>query len=162
MNIANIRKFSTPLVIGAGIFVATTGVFMFLTTTDLVRFAHEIIGVVFAVGIVLHILTNWRPFKRYFANRTVLIIVLAWGIGIGLLTTSVYRQGDVDTEDHVIERIEQTSVRLLAPVVGKEVRELMLQLRVDGFAVETPEMSVEQLAEHYNTDTEEILLSVFR
>ena len=38
--------------LSTGIFVATTGVFMFVTTTDLVRFAHEILGVCFAVAIV--------------------------------------------------------------------------------------------------------------
>ena len=69
MKISNIRQFSTPLIIGAGIFVATTGVFMFVTTIDLVRFAHEILGVCFAVAILLHIMTNWRPFKRYFFKK---------------------------------------------------------------------------------------------
>ena len=36
VNFSFIRGFSTPLIIGAGIFVAMTGVFMFVTTTDLV------------------------------------------------------------------------------------------------------------------------------
>ena len=35
-------------------------------------------------------------------------------------------------------------------------------MRVAGFAVETPEMSIEQLAEKHNVDTDEILLSIFR
>ena len=156
-----IRGFSTPLIIGTGIFVATTGVFMFLTTTDLVRFAHEIIGVGFAVAIILHILSNWRPFKRYFAQRSVVIIVLAWLMGIGLLTTSALQQGE-DAEEVVFERIEQTPIQLLAPVVGMEVSELVDQLSADGFVIETPEMSIEQLAETHTTDTEEILLSVFQ
>ena len=161
VNFSSIRGFSTPLIIGAGIFVATTGVFMFVTTTDLVRFAHEILGVCFAVAILLHILTNWRPFKRYFSHRAVIIIVLAWGIGIGLVTASVLRNVE-DPEEVVVQRIEQTSIRLLAPVVDMGERELMLHLRVAGFAVETPEMSIEQLAEKHEADTDEILLSIFR
>ena len=47
MRRLNIRRWSTPLIIGTDIFVATTGV---LTTTDLVRFAHEIIGVGSAIS----------------------------------------------------------------------------------------------------------------
>ncbi|MCY4568941.1 MAG: DUF4405 domain-containing protein [Candidatus Poribacteria bacterium] len=160
MRRLNIRRWSTPLIIGTGIFVATTGVLMFLTTTDLVRFAHEIIGVGFAIAIVLHILSNWVPFKRYFAQRAVIIIVLAWGIGIGLVTATVLQPTE-DAEEVVVERIEQTPIRLLAPVVGKGVRELVLHLRVAGFPVETPEMTVEHLAEKHNTDTEAILLLVF-
>ena len=134
---------------------------MFSTTTDLVRFAHEWLGICFAVGIVLHILTNWRPFKRYFARRSVVIIVLAWFIGIGLLTTSALQQ-EGDAEEVVFERIEQTPIQRLAPLVGVEVSQLLDQLAADGFSVETPEMSVEQLAEIHATDTDDILLSIFQ
>ena len=71
------------------------------------------------------------PFKRYFDQRAVIIIVLAWGIGIGLVTATVLRPTE-DAEEVVVERIEQTPIRLLAPVVGKDVRELMLYLRGAG------------------------------
>ena len=74
MKRINIRGFATPLIIGAGIFVALTGLIMFFITTDPFRFAHELVGLCFAVAIVLHILSNWRPFKRYFAQRAVMII----------------------------------------------------------------------------------------
>ena len=161
MKISNIRQFSTPLIIGAGIFVATTGVFMFITTTDLVRFAHEILGVCFAVAILLHIMTNWRPFKRYFFKRSVVIIVLALVIGISLVTNSALQQR-IDAEELVVERIEQTSIQMLAPVVGMQVNELVNQLGADGFVVDDPDMSVEQLADRHATDTEHILFLVFR
>lgn len=161
MRRLNIRRWSTPLIIGTGIFVAITGLFMFLTTTDLVRFAHEIIGIGFAIAIVLHILSNWVPFKRYFANRAVIIIVLAWGVGIGLVTATVLRSTE-DAEEVVVERIEQTPIHFLAPVVGVEVSVLMNQLKADGFIVQSSQMSIEQVAEQYNTATDDILLSVFR
>ena len=161
MKISNIRQFSTPLIIGAGIFVATTGVFMFVTTTDLVRFAHEILGVCFAVAILLHIMTNWRPFKRYFFKRSVVIIVLALVVGISLVTNSALQQR-VDAEELVVDRIEQTSIQLLAPVVGMEVSELVNKLGADGFAVESQEMSIEELADKHSIDTDRILLSVFQ
>ena len=161
MRRLNIRRWSTPLIIGTGLFVATTGLFMFLTTTDLVRFAHEIIGVGFAIAIVLHILSNWVPFKRYFAQRAVIIIVLAWGMGIGLVAATVL-QPTQDAEEVVVERIEQTPIQLIAPVVGMEVNALVERLKVDGYVIESPEMSIEQLTEKHEADTEEILLSVFR
>ena len=160
MKRINIRGFSTPLIIGAGIFVALTGLIMFFITTDPFRFAHELVGLCFAVAIVLHILSNWRPFKRYFAQRAVMIIAAAWLMGMVLVSISAFR-GSEDAEEVVVERIEQTSIELLAPVVGMEVNELVDRLRVDGYIVERPEMSVEQVAEKYNADTEDILLSVF-
>lgn len=160
MKRINIRGFSTPLIIGAGIFVALTGLIMFFITTDPFRFAHELVGLCFAVAIVLHILSNWRPFKRYFAQRAVMIIAAAWVIGIVLVSISAFREA-ADAEEVVVERIEQTSIELLAPVVDMEVNELVERLKVDGYIVERTEMSVEQVAEKYNADTEDILLSVF-
>ena len=70
MKKLNIRPFSTPLIIGAGIFSATTGLLMFFVSEDPFKFAHEIVGIGFAVAIVLHISTNWRPFQAVlFATR---------------------------------------------------------------------------------------------
>ena len=39
--------------------------------------------------------------------------------------------------------------------------ELVERLKVDGYVLESPEMSIEQLAEKYEADTEAILLLVF-
>ena len=121
MKNLKIRWLATPLIIGTGIFVATTGLLRFFVTADPFRFAHEIVGVGFAVGIVLHILSNWRPFTRYFSQKSAAgIIALGWVVGISLVTTSAIR-GEEDAEDRVVDQIEQTSIQLLAPVVGMEV-----------------------------------------
>ena len=55
----NIRPFSTPLIIGAGIFSSLTGLLMLLGAEDPLKFSHEIAGVAFSVAILLHISTNW-------------------------------------------------------------------------------------------------------
>ncbi len=161
MKNIKIRWLATPLIIGAGIFVATTGLLMFFVTSDPFRFAHEIVGVGFAVGIVLHILSNWRPFTRYFSQKSLGIIALGWVVGISLVTITVMR-GEEDAEERVVDQIEQASIQLLAPVVDIEVNALMDRLKQGGFAVDNPEMSIEQLADKHGRDTEEILLLVFR
>ena len=162
MKNLKIRWLATPLIIGAGIFVATTGLLMFFVTADPFRFAHEIVGVGFAVGIVLHILSNWRPFTRYFSQKSAAgIIALGWVVGISLVTISAIR-GEEDAEDRVVDQIEQTSIQLLAPVVGMEVSALVDRLKQGGFAIDDPEMSIEQLADRDGADTEDILLLVFR
>ena len=161
MKKINIRGLATPLIIGAGLFVALTGLIMFFLTSDPFRFAHELVGLCFAVAIVLHIQSNWRSFKRYFRQmRPVSIIAVAGLIGISLVVYSV-TQPHEDVEEVVVERIEQTSIALLAPIVGVEVNELLERLNGDGYGVEDTEMSVADIAKTYNADTEAILLSVF-
>ena len=162
MRNLNIRRWSTPLIIGTGIFVAITGLTMFFITEDPFKFAHELVGIGFAVAIVLHISSNWRPFKRYFSQRSaVSIITLAWLIAIGLVTTSAILDNG-ESEELIINQIEQTPIALLAPVVGMDVSELVDQLGDDGFVVDNPEMSIEQLADKHSADTDDVLLSVFR
>ena len=76
MKKLNIRRFATPLIIGAGLVSAITGLLMFFITEDPFLFAHEIVGLGFSVAILLHIYTNWRPFKKYFSQRSVIIIAV--------------------------------------------------------------------------------------
>ena len=162
MKNLKIRWLATPLIIGAGIFVAITGLLMFFVTGDPFRFAHEIVGVGFAVGIVLHILSNWRPFTRYFSQRGAIgIIALGWVVGISLVATTAI-QGTEDAEERVVHQIEQTPIQLLAPVVNMELGALVARLKADGLVVDDPKMSVEQLADKHGADTEDILLLIFR
>ena len=161
MKKLNIRPFSTPLIIGAGVFSATTGLLMFFVSEDPFKFAHEIVGIGFAVAIVLHISTNWRPFKRYFSQRGVIIIALALMMGVGMVISSaMLNRGE--PEELIMETIEQTSLDRLAPMIGMEPHELAQQLATDGFTVENPQMTVEQISEELGVDTDDILQSIFR
>lgn len=161
MKIRNLRNFSTPLIIGAGVVSAITGLLMFFTTEQPFLSAHEIVGLGFSVAILLHIYTNWRPFQKYFSQRSVIIIALAWLIGVGLIArTAIFSEGE--PEELIMEKMEQTSITRMAPIVDMDVETLMKRLGTDGFPVSDPEMSIEQLAEAHGAETDDILLSVFR
>ena len=60
----NTRPWSTPATIGAGIFVATTGLTMFFVTEEPFKFAHELGGLTFSAAIVLHVLSHRRSFTE--------------------------------------------------------------------------------------------------
>ena len=161
MKKTDIRRFATPLIIGAGLISAITGLLMFFITEDPFLFAHEIVGLGFSVAILLHIYTNWRPFKKYFSQRGVIIIALAWLIGVGLIArTAIFSEGE--PEELIMEKMEQTSITRIAPIVDMDVDTLVKQLGNDGYTVSDPETSIEQLAEQHDADTDDILLSVFR
>lgn len=161
MKKLNIRRFATPLIIGAGLVSAITGLMMFFLIEDPFLFAHEIVGLGFSVAILLHIYTNWRPFKKYFSQRGVIIIALAWLIGVGLIArTAIFSEGE--PEELIMERIEQTSLTRIAPIVDMQVETLIKRLGADGYTVSDPEMSIEALAEKHGADTDAVLLSVFR
>ena len=161
MKKLNIRRFATPLIIGAGIISAITGLLMFFTTEQPFLSAHEIVGLGFALAIVLHIYTNWRPFKKYFSQRTVIIIAVAWLIGIGMVArTAIFSEGE--PEELIMQKMEQTTITRMAPIVDMNVDTLVKKLGNDGYTVNDPEMSIERLAEEHGAETDDILLSVFR
>ena len=161
MKKINIRRFATPLIIGAGVISAITGLLMFFITEQPFLFAHEIVGLGFSVAILLHIYTNWRPFRKYFSQRSVIIIALAWLIGVGLIArTAIFSEGE--PEELIMERMEQTSITRMAPIVDMDVDTLVKQLGNDGYTVSDPEMSIEELADQHNAETDAVLLSVFR
>ena len=158
----NTRPWSTPATIGAGIFVATTGLTMFFVTEEPFKFAHELGGLTFSAAILLHVLSHRRSFMNYFRQRRALsIVVTAWAVGVSLVTaSSVLELGEADAL--VVARIDSAPLALLAPVVGMEVRQVVERLGAAGFVVEDPAMSIRQLAEQHGADTDDLLFLVFR
>ena len=161
MKKLNIRPFSTPLIIGVGIFSALTALLMLLGAESPLKFAHEVAGVAFSVAIVLHISTNWRPFKRYFLQCGIVITTLAWIAGVALVTTSSFL-GNREPDRLVVEKIEQASLSAVARVTGLSDNELVILLVNYGIAVEDTSLTIEQLADKLGVETDAILLSVFR
>lgn len=158
----SIRPWSTPITIGAGIFVAITGLTMFFVTEEPFQFAHELGGIAFSTAILLHVLSHRRSFMNYFRRRGALgIVVTVWAVGNGLVTaSSVLDIGEADTL--VVARIDSALLALLAPVVGLEVGQIVDRLGDAGFIVDDPEMSIQELAQQHGVDTDELLFLVFR
>ena len=59
-----VRKWATPLTIGAFFLMAATGILMFFNIDrGLTSGMHEWLSWLFLVGIVAHVIANFRPFK---------------------------------------------------------------------------------------------------
>lgn len=162
MRNLRIRHWSTPATIGAGIFVALTGLLMFFVAERPFKFAHELVGIVFSIAVVLHVLSHWRSFRRYFSERLALgVLVLVWTLAGGLVAASALRN-IADPEDLIVERMNGVPIELLAPVVGMETEELLERLADDGYTADEPGMSVRELADRHGAESDDVLLSVFR
>ena len=162
MKNLNTRRWSTPVTMGAGIFVAITGLLMFFVTESPFKFAHELVGIGFSVAVVLHVLTHWRSFSNYFVQRRAIgVLALAWSAGIGLVMASAML-GTGEPEELILDRIDRAPVNVLAPAIGMDVRELIDRLGSDGFVVDDPGMSIRQLAARYGAETDELLFGVLR
>ena len=147
---------------GAGLFVVITGLLMFFVAEQPFKFAHELVGIGFSAAVALHVLSHWRSFSNYFAQRgAVRVLALAWSMGVGLVVAStVLNTGDA--EELIVERMDSVPLAVLAPVAGLDVSELVDRLGAEGLVVDDPGMSVRQLAERHDAEADDILVSVFR
>ena len=138
MKNLNTRQWSTPVTMGAGIFVALTSLLMFFAAERPFKFAHELVGIGFSVAILLHASSHWRSFSNYFSQRSAVgVLALAWSMGVGLVMASTIPNTG-DPEELIVERIDTASVALLAPVVGMDVSELVDRFGDDGYEVDDP------------------------
>lgn len=161
MRNLRIRHWSTPAVIGAGIFVAVTGLLMFFVAERPFKFAHEL-GIAFSIAVVFHVLSHWRSFRRYFSERLAVgVLAVVWMAAGGLVAASILRNM-AEPEDLIVARMDGVPIELLAPVVGMEVEELVERLANDGYVADAPGMTVQELADRHGTESDDVLLSVFR
>jgi len=81
-------------------------------------------------------------------------------MGIGLVATStLLNTGDAE---ELIEKMSSVPLDVLAPVAGRDVTELLDRLGAEGFVVDDAGTSVRQLAEQYDAEADDILVSLFR
>ena len=72
------REWVTPLLTGAFALMAVTGILMFFhLDRGLNKTAHEWLGWVMVVAVLLHVAISWFGFKRYFTQGRVARTVLA-------------------------------------------------------------------------------------
>ena len=158
----NTRRWSTPLIMSAGLFSATTGLLMFFVVVAPFKMAHELVGVAFSAAILLHILSNFKPFRKYFTQRLGAgVIVLALAAAIGLLLLTMNDRSD-EARALILERVENAPVSVVATLVGMEPQELADRLRENGVEADDLEMSLQELAARHGADTEDILYPILK
>ncbi|TCM80982.1 uncharacterized protein DUF4405 [Rhodovulum steppense] len=68
---STLRKFATPLTIGASLLLGVTGILLFFhANTGLNKLAHEWVGLAFVAIVALHVAVNWRPFVAHLKRPT--------------------------------------------------------------------------------------------
>ncbi len=156
-----LRRWATPLTIGAFVLMTGTGLSMFFDwEPGLVTVIHQWFSWVFLVAIVAHIVLNYRPFKSYLKSLWGRASLAVFGV---LLFLSFFTWGKI-TGPQMKDRIEHSLVvapiSALAKVVSVPVDELLQRFAVNGFEA-TPEQSIHDLVVTYGGDENFPLAIVF-
>jgi len=141
------RPWSTPLVIASSVIVTVSGVMMFFHLGDeLVKGAHEWLGLLFAGGMLLHILNHWPAFKRYFSQRMAVVIMsVVMLAGSGFIAASAMNEGKHPVR-LVVDQVLELPLSRLALMQDRSLAEIEQVLATAGIKA-SAESSLEGLAQ---------------
>lgn len=144
MNLQSQRAWITPLVIGAFLLSAVTGLLMFFhLDTALNKAAHEWLSWVLVAGVGLHLGLNQLPFARHLKSRKAQAII---GVFALLLAASFAPLGPKEQPPFVrpVQALARAPLTVLAQVAGTDVAELQARLRAQGLSA-GPAQSIQEL-----------------
>lgn len=146
MNLNPHRPWITPVVIGAFLLSAVTGVLMFFhLDSGLNKVAHEWLSWLMVLGVVLHGLVNLPVFKRYFTQTTGKLVIGAFA---SLLLLSFIPGGNAGGEPGFappVRALAQAPLSVLAEVAGTSTESVKSRLQSAGIAVTSDQQSVADL-----------------
>ena len=149
------RKPATSLTIGLFLVMTISGLLIFFEFgTGGIRATHEWTSIAFTAAALMHVLVHQRPFTRYFKERTVAYILLAFSFG-GVLY--VQSRNDLYAAEETYQQVIHSDLSGLTPLLGKDIGSLKQKLSDMGLTVTDPSQSIIELAETHDRDVYDII-----
>lgn len=146
MNLNPHRPWITPLVMGAFLLTAMTGVLMFFhLDAGLNKLAHEWLSWAMVGGVLLHVLLNLAAFKRYFSQKTALLVMGVFALVLVLSFMPVAAKKKAPSHAGPVRALAQAPLPVLAQVLGKSPEDLQRDLEKAGLPVDSDSQSLQDL-----------------
>jgi hypothetical protein len=161
-NTDNMRKWATPLTIGAFILTGVTGIMMLLKIhSGMVKVVHEWLSLLLVIGTIFHVVANWRIFVNYFSNFKATVI-----IGIFILVTLVTMIPLGNDQKgipgfKVSEMLIRFPVSSLAEAAGHSTDEVSAIMNAEGITIERNDQSIGEIAQKNGRTPSQILDMIF-
>jgi hypothetical protein len=155
-------KFVTPLLIVSGVVVGLSGVLMFwhLEPRGL-KDVHELLGLVFVVVCVLHVINNIRPLKSQFARSRSLTLMSVSALVIVALWGTMWFVDSRSTKSvsgkAIIAKLQNAPLSASAPIFGLSSDEAVSKLRFNAIDARLSSQSIKQIAKSNNKTANDII-----
>lgn len=147
MNLSAQRPWITPVVMGAFLLSAVTGVLMFFhLDSGLNKTAHEWLSWAMVIGVGLHVLLNMPAFKRYLKQTTGRVVIGAFAVVLAL--SFIPAGGSSGSEPGFappVRALAKAPITVLAQVAGTSTEDVKTQLQAQGLTVTSDQQSVADL-----------------
>ncbi len=139
------REWTTPIIAGAFLLLAVTGVLMFFhAATGLAKELHEWVSWIFLAAAAVHLAVNFTPFKNYLAQRKGQMVVGAFAL---LLVVSLLPFGGSGEPPYVapLRSLGTAPLATLAQVAQTSPEQVVERLKKEGLAVQSAQQSLSEL-----------------
>lgn len=147
MNLSAQRPWITPVVMGAFLLSAVTGVLMFFhLDSGLNKTAHEWLSWAMVIGVGLHVLLNMPAFKRYLKQTTGRVVIGAFALVLAL--SFIPTGGSSGSEPGFappVRALAKAPITVLAQVAGTSTDDVRAKLQAQGLTVTSDQQSVADL-----------------
>jgi hypothetical protein len=145
MNIS--REWATPLTMGAFGLMAVTGILMFFhLDTGLNKTVHEWAGWVMVAGVALHAVANAKAFIRHLTASTkgrAIVVVFAVVLAGSFFSLPPSNKKPSAPPVVALKAIARAPLTSVAPLAGKSVDQLLVDLESAGIHVASSNESLE-------------------
>ncbi|EIJ33755.1 DUF4405 domain-containing protein [Thiothrix nivea] len=165
MDMTTLRRWATPMTIGAFLLMSVTGILMFFhIELGLIKVAHEWLSWLMVLAVGLHITLNWKMFSRYFSQKPAVAV-------IGLFTVVMVASMLVPAEERrgppgrggamaATQVLMNAPLDKLAGVTGNTLEGLQASLQQQGLTVEATTASLGDIARQNGQNPVELLNKV--
>lgn len=127
------RSFITPLITIIFLVVGLSGLLMFFHVFDgYTEVVHEILGVIFVVFSVLHVILNWKALKIHFKKRVFILSTIVVAV-ISILLV-IQQQKSPKFETILIERITNAPIEDVLKVLQVDSIVVVKRLEENGIS----------------------------
>ncbi len=160
-----LSRYATPLTTGLFLVSLVSGVALFFHYgSAYFHSMHEWLSMVLIAPFVLHIWKNWRSFINYF-KRPAMAFSLVASLAVSLffvvpVWNAAGGTGGGRPDMAVLRAVQSAPITAVAPIFGHDAEGFAEALRAKGFSVESPEQSLNDVAEASGKSAREIMVSL--
>ena len=155
------KSFITPITAALFIIVTVTGILLlFHAGGGSAKKIHELLGIAFVIGAILHLAVNWRIFASYLRKPVTIALSVAVIAVLATMTGGGEKAGGSPVKE-MFGLVENAPLTHFAPLVGAQPAEAVEILKREGLTVSDESQTIGDIAKSNGRRTPDIL-ALFR
>lgn len=160
----NLRSWATPVTIGSFVISMVTGIVLFFhLDLGLAKPAHEWLSWFMLLGVIMHLIINWKAFKNYFSKRIPVAVIAAFVIltVLSLLPLTGGSEGGGGNRraamSAIMHTVEEAPLSTLAALAKTTPEALVERLQQQGLTIDNAEQTLDDVAAENGKEASQLI-----